>query len=78
VISLQPLKQPFEIREELIEALLLSARGNSGNIAAQFFSAFVLIESLDELNEIAERGGTWPGKPSGSPNPEPCCQFSMR
>lgn len=56
VVSLQPLKQSFESREELIEALLLSARGNSGNIAAQFFSAFVLIESLDDLNEIAERG----------------------
>ena len=56
VISLQPLKQSFEGREELIEALLLSARGNSGNIAAQFFSAFVCVESLDELSEIAERG----------------------
>jgi len=56
VISLQPLKQSFESREKLIEALLLSARGNSGNIAAQFFSAFVCVESLDELNEIAERG----------------------
>ena len=56
VVSLQPLKQSFESREELIEALLLSARGNSGNIAAQFFSAFVLIESFDDLNEIAERG----------------------
>ena len=56
VISLQPLRQPFESREELIEALLLSARGNSGNIAAQFFSAFVCIESFEELTEISEQG----------------------
>ena len=56
VISLQPLKQSFGTREEVIEALLLSARGNSGNIAAQFFSAFALIESLDDLSEMAERG----------------------
>jgi len=56
VISLQPLKQSLESREELIEALLMSARGNSGNIAAQFFSAFVLMENLEELNEIAEQG----------------------
>ncbi len=56
VISLQPLKQPFESLEELIEALLLSARGNSGNIAAQFFSAFVCIESFEDLYEIAEQG----------------------
>ena len=56
VISLQPLKQSFDSLEELIEALLMSARGNSGNIAAQFFSAFVSIESLDELSGIAEQG----------------------
>ncbi|MCG6878277.1 MAG: DegV family EDD domain-containing protein [Deltaproteobacteria bacterium] len=56
VISLQPLKQSMESREELIGALLISARGNSGNIAAQFFSAFVLIESLQDLKEITEQG----------------------
>jgi uncharacterized protein len=56
VISLQPLKHLLVGREELIEALLMSARGNSGNIAAQFFSVFVLIESPRELNEIAEQG----------------------
>ena len=56
VISLQPLKQLLDSREELIEALLMSARGNSGNIAAQFLSAFVLIESPRELNDIAEQG----------------------
>ncbi|MCP4578676.1 MAG: DegV family EDD domain-containing protein [Deltaproteobacteria bacterium] len=56
VISLQPLRQPFDSLEELIEALLLSARGNSGNIAAQFFSAFVSIETLDELTEVSKQG----------------------
>ena len=56
VISLQPLKRSMESREELIEALLMSARGNSGNIAAQFFSAFVLIESLQDLKDITAKG----------------------
>jgi dihydroxyacetone kinase-like predicted kinase len=56
VISLQPLKRPFESGEELIEALLMSARGNSGNIAAQFFSAFVLIESLQGIKGMVEQG----------------------
>jgi DegV family protein with EDD domain len=56
VISLQPLRQPFDSLEELIEALLMSARGNSGNIAAQFFSAFVSIESFAELAKITEQG----------------------
>ncbi len=56
VISLQPLKRSFESGEELIEALLMSARGNSGNIAAQFFSAFVLIESLQEIYGMVEQG----------------------
>ena len=56
VISLQPLKRLLESREELIETLLMSARGNSGNIAAQFFRAFVLIESPRELKEIAQQG----------------------
>ncbi|HKI48473.1 MAG TPA: DegV family protein [Desulfobacteria bacterium] len=56
VISLQPLKHLLVGREELIEALLMSARGNSGNIAAQFFSVFVLIESPGELNEITQQG----------------------
>ena len=56
MVSLQPLKRRAESREELIEALLLSARGNSGNIAAQFFNAFVCIESPHELYQIAKRG----------------------
>ena len=40
----------------MIEALLMSARGNSGNIAAQFFSAFVLIEDLQDLKATAAQG----------------------
>ena len=56
VISLQPLKRSMESREELIEALLMSARGNSGNIAAQFFSVFVLLEDLQDLKDIAAQG----------------------
>ncbi|OQY44330.1 MAG: hypothetical protein B6240_10720 [Desulfobacteraceae bacterium 4572_87] len=67
VISLQPLKQPWESRETLIKSLLLSARGNSGNIAARFFSAFVCIETLHELTEMAEQGRDMAWKAVKSP-----------
>ncbi len=62
VISLQPLKRLMESREDLIEALLMSARGNSGNIAAQFFRAFVLTENPRDLAEIAKQGRSFAWK----------------
>ena len=37
VISLHPLKDETRSIDNLIEALLMSARGNSGNIAVEFF-----------------------------------------
>ena len=40
-ISLSPLRQVEKEIEKKTQALLLSARGNSGNIAAQFFSGFL-------------------------------------
>ncbi len=41
VISLLPLKDLRFDREELINSLMLAARGNSGNIAAQFFNGLI-------------------------------------
>ncbi len=43
LISLAPLRHPNRDKQVLARDLLLSARGNSGNIASQFFqSLFVL------------------------------------
>jgi len=55
-ISLNPLKDDYESRDELVRELLLSARGNSGNISAQFFSGFLTGEGVDSLPKAAETG----------------------
>ena len=55
-ISLFPLRGIAQPKEKFIHQLLLSARGNSGNIASQFFSAFCAAESVAELAERAREG----------------------
>ena len=49
IISLGPLRQPQKNPEATIHALLMAARGNSGNIAAQFFSGFLMSRSFDTV-----------------------------
>ncbi|MFC1888464.1 DegV family protein [Thermodesulfobacteriota bacterium] len=56
VLSLRPLLWDTGQPEKLVEQLLLSARGNSGNIAVSFFSGFLETESIDTLPESARRG----------------------
>ena len=56
VVSLSPLRQAAQGREKLIRELLLSARGNSGNIAARFFSGFLQAESLPDLAGAVRQG----------------------
>jgi len=56
VISLAPLRRPLENQKSLARDLLLAARGNSGNIAARFFSSFSAVDSLDHLAGHARRG----------------------
>jgi len=55
-ISLLPLRQVGQPKEKIIHELLLSARGNSGNIASQFFSAFCMTENFSQLAEHAKEG----------------------
>ncbi|KUG23248.1 dihydroxyacetone kinase family protein [hydrocarbon metagenome] len=55
-VSLFPLRNAGQPKEKMIHQLLLSARGNSGNIASQFFSAFCAIESISELEHHAKEG----------------------
>ena len=55
-ISLTPLRNAGAPKEKVIHQLLLSARGNSGNIASRFFSAFYTAETVSDLAECAKAG----------------------
>lgn len=56
IASLSPLRQVAKGREDTIRELLISARGNSGNIAARFFSGFLTADSVDTLPQAAALG----------------------
>lgn len=56
LVSLSPLRQLDAGREETVHRLLMSARGNSGNIAARFFSEFIHADSIDAIPEAARLG----------------------
>jgi len=56
IISLTPLLQLNNNRDTMIQRLLMSARGNSGNIAASFFSGFLSADSLTTLSQAAMLG----------------------
>jgi DegV family protein with EDD domain len=55
-ISLGPLRRPEDNPQATADALLMAARGNSGNIAAQFFSGLLMTASLDTLADAARSG----------------------
>lgn len=55
-ISLNPLKREFKTSEEISKKLLLSARGNSGNIAAQFFLGFLECETFEDFPRSLKKG----------------------
>ena len=56
VASLSPLRQTAWDRERIVRELLLSARGNSGNIAARFFSGLLTADSAETLAEAVRQG----------------------
>ena len=56
VVSLSPLRQSVQGRERIIRELLLSARGNSGNIAARFFSGLLMADSARNLAGAVRQG----------------------
>ncbi len=69
VISLAPLRQPDRDLQALSRDLLLSARGNSGNIASRFFQYFIqakLEESLSGAVRLA-RDHAWQAVPDPRP-----------
>ena len=56
VISLSPLRQITQGRDRIIRELLLSARGNSGNIAARFFSGLLMADAMHNLPDAIREG----------------------
>jgi len=68
-ISLIPLRNAGQPKENIIHQLLLSARGNSGNIASQFFSAFCTAESIADMANRAKEGVTKAWQAVSNPRP---------
>jgi len=56
IISLTPLRYLEKDQGNIIHKLLLSARGNSGNIAAQFFTGFLTADAYERLPQAARDG----------------------
>ena len=56
VITLSPLNDSAREWETLAKDIMLSARGNSGNIAACFFNEFLGIRDLESLQANSEMG----------------------
>ena len=56
VITLSPLNDSSREWETLAKDIMLSARGNSGNIAACFFNEFLGIRGLESLQANSEMG----------------------
>jgi uncharacterized protein len=56
VVSLAPLRRIARGREATVRELLLSARGNSGNIAARFFSGLLMTDALEGLADAIRQG----------------------
>lgn len=56
VVSLAPLRVMGGERTKTIHQLMLQGRGNSGNIAARFFAAFLEAETPDQLLQAARDG----------------------
>jgi len=56
ITSLTPLRYLEEDLDDIIQKLLISARGNSGNIAAQFFAGFLKANSYKDLHQAVKFG----------------------
>jgi uncharacterized protein len=67
VISLSPMRQIGDERTKTIRALMLAARGNSGNIAAKFFSGFLSANGGDSLAGAAKLGSKLAREAVGEP-----------
>jgi hypothetical protein len=68
-LSLTPLHNIGKPEEKLVHELLLSARGNSGNIASQFFSSFCAAGNVSELADCAKEGAVKAWQAVSNPRP---------
>ena len=66
-MSLTPLRFAGGDKDEIVRKLLLSARGNSGNIASQFFSGFYTTDTLHDLKTLVQEGNARAWKAQGRP-----------
>jgi len=69
VISLSPLRQMNGNCEDITRKLLESACGNSGNIAARFFSGFLTMNSPEQLYQASVLGRDFAWKAVLDPKP---------
>jgi DegV family protein with EDD domain len=69
VISLAPLRRPDRAAHALSRDLLLSARGNSGNIASRFFQCFIQAGSRENIPDAVRigRDRAWQAVPDPRP-----------
>ncbi len=68
-ISLAPLREIGGGRDTTIHKLLVNARGNSGNIAARFFSGLLIADSLEKIPEAVKLGRDLAWKAVNDPVP---------
>ena len=75
VISLAPLNKSDRRSAELIDLLLMSARGNSGNIASLFFCGFLQSDFVGTFPEAIQQGreSAW----NAVPNPKQGTMLSL-
>ncbi|MGD0275395.1 MAG: DegV family protein [Syntrophales bacterium] len=69
VCSLAPLRHVAVNRERTVHELLLSARGNAGNIAARFFQAFIWTDTFEDLHNTIKKGRDQAWQTIGDPQP---------
>ena len=67
--SLTPLRLLEADRDKAVHSLLFAARGNSGNIAARFFSGLLSADSIEALDGAAREGRDQAWKAVHDPKP---------
>ena len=75
VITLSALRNPWEDEENLGRKILLTARGNSGNITARFLAGFLGCKDLFSLSAAVESGRDLAYK--AVPDPQPGTMLSF-
>ena len=66
-MSLTPLRLAGGNKDEIVRKLLLAARGNSGNIASQFFAGFYATNGLSDMKTLVREGNARAWKALGKP-----------